>query len=118
MSRKSRKSLEDSLASQFVYGGKPEPSVKEHQPVREEIPSTPEPELPSPVELLSSNEQGTGFNLMANLHSPPKEPTVRLTVDLPESMHKKLSILAAKTGKKKVEIVRVLLAEALKEVNE
>lgn len=118
MSRKSRKSLEDSLASQFVYGEKPEPSVKEHQPVREERPPTPEPESPLPVEVLSSNEQGTGFSLMANLQNPPKEPTVRLTVDLPESMHKKLSILAAKTGKKKVEIVRVLLAEALKEVNE
>jgi predicted DNA-binding protein len=48
----------------------------------------------------------------------PKEPTIRLTVDLPESMHRKLSVLAAKTSKKKVEIIRFLLDEALKDVEE
>ena len=41
-----------------------------------------------------------------------KEPTVRLTVDLPQSMHRKLSILCAQTGKKKADIVRVLLNDA------
>ena len=49
---------------------------------------------------------------------PKKEATVRLTVDLPESMHRKLSLLAAKTSKKKVEIVRLLLDEALADVEE
>jgi predicted DNA-binding protein len=33
-------------------------------------------------------------------------------------MHRKLSLLAAKTGKKKAEIVRVLLDEALREVSD
>ncbi len=49
---------------------------------------------------------------------PKKEATVRLTVDLPESMHRKLSLLAAKTSKKKVEIVRLLLDEALADFEE
>lgn len=47
-----------------------------------------------------------------------KETTVRMSVDLTTSVHRKLSILAAKTGKKKVEIIRELLDEALKNVNE
>lgn len=47
-----------------------------------------------------------------------KELTVRFTVDLTESMHRKLSILAARTGKKKADIVRMLLDEALQEVIE
>ena len=47
-----------------------------------------------------------------------KEPTIRFTVDLTETMHRKLSILAARTGKKKAEIVRMLLGEALQELNE
>jgi hypothetical protein len=69
-------------------------------------------------DVSKPTKQGTIFNLMANLQIPPKEPTIRLTVDLPESMHRKLSILAAQTGRKKAEIVRLLLDEALKEVKE
>jgi hypothetical protein len=44
-------------------------------------------------------------------------PTVRLTVDLPQSTHKKLSILCANTGMKKIEVVRMLLNDALKDTN-
>jgi predicted DNA-binding protein len=33
-------------------------------------------------------------------------------------MHRKLSMLAARTGRKKAEIVRILLDEALQEVKE
>ncbi|MBH8565902.1 GIY-YIG nuclease family protein [Nostoc sp. CENA67] len=43
---------------------------------------------------------------------------IRLTVDLPESMHRKLSVLAAKTGRKKAEIIRLLLDEAFQDVEE
>lgn len=35
-----------------------------------------------------------------------------------QSMHRKLSVLAAKTSRKKVEIVRLLLDEALKDIEE
>jgi predicted DNA-binding protein len=50
--------------------------------------------------------------------SSEKEATIRLTVDLPESMHRKLSLLSARSGRKKAEIVRMLLDEALQEVEE
>jgi predicted DNA-binding protein len=49
---------------------------------------------------------------------PEKEPTVRLTVDLAASMHRKLSMLAAQTGRRKVDIVRVLLEDALKDISQ
>ncbi|WP_199295302.1 CopG family transcriptional regulator [Trichocoleus sp. FACHB-832] len=52
------------------------------------------------------------------LETAPKEATVRFTIDLSESMHRKLSILAAKTGRKKAEIVRMLLDEALQDVDQ
>jgi predicted DNA-binding protein len=55
---------------------------------------------------------------MDRFQTPPKEATIRFTVDLPASMHRRLSILAARTGKKKAEIVRVLLKEALEKVND
>lgn len=42
-----------------------------------------------------------------------REATKRFTVDLPESMHRKLSILSAKTGRSKADIVRTLLDEIL-----
>lgn len=54
---------------------------------------------------------------MSQLQIPPKEQSVRFTVDLLESQHRKLSILAAKTGRRKAEIVRLLLDEALKDVD-
>lgn len=101
--KKQRKSLDDALAEQFVYGG-----VETTQQV-EPIPET---------NLQSSTDQPPKATLMEKLTSEPKERTVRLTVDLSESQHKKLSMLAAKTGRKKADIVRYLLDEALKEANE
>lgn len=53
---------------------------------------------------------------MDKFQLPPKEATVRFTVDLPVLMYRKLSLLATKTGKKKADIVRVLLDETLKDV--
>ncbi len=50
--------------------------------------------------------------------SSPKEATVRFTVDVPDSMHRKLSILAAKTGRTKADIVRVLLNDVLKYIED
>ncbi len=37
-------------------------------------------------------------------------------MDMPESVHRKLSMLAGRTGRKKVDIVRMLLEDGLKEV--
>jgi hypothetical protein len=39
---------------------------------------------------------------MSKLRAPDKEPTVRFTMDMSESLHRKLSVLAAKTERKKV----------------
>jgi predicted DNA-binding protein len=47
-----------------------------------------------------------------------RERMIRFTADLPESLHRKLTMLAAKSGKKKVEIVRAILEEVLKDVDE
>jgi predicted DNA-binding protein len=54
---------------------------------------------------------------MSKLQAPNKEVTVRFTVDMSESLHRKLSMLAARTGRKKVDIVRMLLEEGLSDVD-
>ena len=67
--------------------------------------------------LLGATEKTPNeSSLIDKFQTPPKEATVRFTVDLPASMHRKLSLLAARTGKKKAEIVRVLLNEVLKDI--
>ena len=122
MTAKKRKPLDDALAHEFVYG---ESALRENLPNQEivdsDVQSETQPILEqqpiSPVSPIST-PQPAKFNLMSQLQQPSKEPTIRLTVDLPESMHRKLSVLAAKTSRKKVEIVRLLLDEALKGVEE
>jgi macrodomain Ter protein organizer (MatP/YcbG family) len=52
-------------------------------------------------------------SLIERLQIKPKEGTKRFTIDLRESVHRKLSILAAKTGRTKADIVRMLLDDAL-----
>lgn len=101
--KKPRKPLDDALARQFVYGNGTQVT---------------EPESKEPQEQLVIDEKRKESDLMSKLQVPSKEPTVRFTVDLTEPMHRKLSILAAKTGRKKAEIVRLLLDEALKDVEE
>ncbi len=60
----------------------------------------------------------TAANFIDSIPVVTKEATVRFTVDLPESMHRELSILAAKRGVSKADIVRLLLDDALKDVDE
>ena len=74
-------------------------------------PLLPEVSAPEPVSIQSKEP-----SLMSKLQAPDKEATVRFTVDMSESLHRKLSMLAARTGRKKVDIVRMLLEEGLKEV--
>jgi hypothetical protein len=71
----------------------------------------PEVSVLDPVPIQSKEP-----SLMSKLQAPDKEATVRFTVDMSESLHRKLSMLAAKTGRKKVDIVRMLLEDGLKEV--
>lgn len=49
---------------------------------------------------------------------PAKETVIRFTVDMPESLHRKLSLLAARTGQKKAAIVREMLEEWLRDVED
>ncbi|MBW4558705.1 MAG: CopG family transcriptional regulator [Trichormus sp. ATA11-4-KO1] len=114
MTSKKRKPLDDALAREFVYGQQEQP-VSETQP---EPPEEPQPE-PQPTKKSTSTQKLTKPNIMSQLQQTnSKEPTIRLTVDLSESMHRKLSVLAAKTNRKKAEIVRFLLDEALKDIDD
>ena len=131
MNRKKRKSLDDSLASEFVFGGD---RVEETAPVPEDIESESEPPSEDkPEETVISKPELTSItpmpqkpakktnkqsSLMQKLQLEAKEPTKRFTIDLRESVHRKLSILAAKTGRSKADIVRMLLNDALENFNE
>lgn len=122
MTGKKRKPLNDVLAHEFVYG---ESALRESLPNQETVDSDTQSETQPileqqpilPVSPISA-PQPAKFNLMSQLQQPSKEPTIRLTVDLSESTHRKLSVLAARTNRKKVEIIRLLLDEALKEVED
>jgi hypothetical protein len=59
----------------------------------------------------------TAANFIDSIPVVTKEATVRFTVDLPESMHRDLSILAAKRGVSKADLVRMLLNDALENIN-
>jgi len=132
MSTKKRKPL-GSAMEEFVFGSQeaaapptapeaaspaptPTASLKPETPPTPEAalpvltPSQPEGSAPEPV-LAPSKES----SLTHRLQAPDKEPTVRFTVDMSESLHRKLSMLAARTGRKKVDIVRMLLEDGLKE---
>ncbi|MBD6620418.1 ribbon-helix-helix protein, CopG family [Komarekiella sp. 'clone 1'] len=49
--------------------------------------------------------------------SPRKEKPIRVSLDLSPDMHKKLTNLANRTGRKKSEILRILLEQAFDEIN-
>ncbi|KAI9129291.1 CopG family transcriptional regulator [Acaryochloris sp. CCMEE 5410] len=103
---KTRKTLDDSLAQAFVFG---------------ENTSTTDIDLDVPQENIDPDTVNEAIsqrkNIVDKFQDEPKERTIRFTADLPESLHKKLSMLAARTGKKKVDIVRLLLAEALEDID-
>ncbi|WP_333323508.1 hypothetical protein [Microcoleus sp. AT9b-C3] len=61
---------------------------------------TPKPEVPAPDPVPIQSKEPS---LMSKLQAPDKEATVRFTVDMSETLHRKLSMLAAKTGRKKVD---------------
>ena len=122
--KKPRKSLDDALANEFVFGSTPTPPEIE-QPQVDNVAET----ISAPTENNSSvvtqaietitPSPEPQPSIMSQLQqAPPKEATIRLTVDLTESMHRKLSMWAAKTGRKKSELVRFLIDQALKEVDE
>jgi len=127
MSTKKRKPL-GSAMEEFVFGTKeaaspptppelvspaptPTASLTPEAAFPVATPPQPEASTPEPVPIQSKEP-----SLMSKLQAPDKEATVRFTVDMSETLHRKLSMLAAKTGRKKVDIVRMLLEEGLNEV--
>jgi len=138
MSTKKRKPL-GSAMEEFVFGTKeaaspptppevvsPAPTPTASLTPETALSATPPPEevlvtATSPQPAVSAPEtvsiQSKEPSLMSKLQAPDKEATVRFTVDMSETLHRKLSMLAAKTGRKKVDIVRMLLEDGLKEVD-
>lgn len=112
--KKSRKSLDDILAQQFIYGDR----LQELERGLSPKPTSSEPliEPKAEVPLGATEEIPSEQPLTDKFQTPAKEATIRLTVDLPASMHRRLSLLAARTGKRKAEIIRLLLDEVLKDV--
>jgi type IV secretory pathway VirB10-like protein len=78
------------------------------------VATPPQPEVLAPEQVSIQSKEPS---LMSKLQAPDKEATVRFTVDMSESLHRKLSMLAARTGRKKVDIVRMLLEDGLKETD-
>lgn len=116
-----RKPLGDALAQSFVYGqGEATPNVTSSNSSPSEDAtagnSPPQSQGNPPKPTLNTQEP----SLMERLLAPPeqKEPTKRFTIDLPESIHRKLSIVAARSGRKKADIIRVLLDDLLKDFQE
>lgn len=116
--KRNRKSLDDALAQQFIYGEKQQESPQESvpEPVVSPAPSaSPLPKTSKRTVAKTAQKSPNNSRLMEKLTLPPKEATVRFTVDLSESLHQRLSLLAATTGMKKADIVRLLLNDALED---
>ena len=130
MTAKKRKPL-DSALEEFVFGTKEAAPISAQPEVVPPAatasltpetlkaalpaPTASESEAPAPEFIAVQSKEGS---LTHRLLAPDKEATVRFTVDMSESLHRKLSMLAAKTRRKKVDIVRMLLEDGLKEVEE
>jgi hypothetical protein len=123
--KKPRKTLGDSLAKNFVYGENSPPPITHNLDITsstqkmasEEIATeqTKSQRADAARSESSYKKESIALKLMM---TTPREATVRLTVDLPESMHRQLSYLAVKSGKKKAEIVRALIDELLQSLDE
>lgn len=118
MNRKKRKPLDDALAEDFVYGeSKPTDESPEEEQIESEAEASTVESQPNNI-LPITTKPDKELSLMDKLKVESKEATKRFTVDLAESMHRKLSILSAKTGRSKADIVRMVLEDVLKDVNE
>ena len=116
MNRRKRKPLDDALASDFVYGtDEPEDKSPEVEKEIGQPPAPPKSDKSAPPTTAKQNKESS---LMDKLQVQPKEATKRFTVDLPESMHRKLSILSAKSGRTKADIIRMVLDDVLADVEE
>ncbi len=105
----------------FVFGGDQPRTETEAVPTPEvEAVTTTEEESTSiaPMPKKPVDKPSKELSLMEKLQVEAKEGTKRFTIDLRESVHRKLSILAAKTGRSKADIIRMVLDDVLKDVEE
>ena len=67
------------------------------------------------TEAIAEISNDIGSNLKQELFGDrkSKESSIRFTVDIPESLNKRLSQLSVDTGKPKTELVRTILDRAL-----
>ncbi|MEM8718217.1 MAG: hypothetical protein AAGE84_02755 [Cyanobacteria bacterium P01_G01_bin.39] len=63
-------------------------------------------------------KQNKESSLMDKLQIEAQEGTKRFTIDLRESAHRKLSILSVRIGRSKADIIRMVLNDALADVEE
>lgn len=120
---KKRKSLDDSLANSFVFGGdksETEEVVTEETTAEiEEVKAIESASTPSALITPKSDVKlSASSSLMDKLQVEAKEGTKRFTIDLRESVHRKLSILSARTGRSKADIIRMVLDDVLADVEE
>ncbi len=69
---------------------------------------------PSP---LPKQEKKTAMQQLIDKQAE-KEPTVRITIDIPKSLHRRLSMFCAQNQTKKATVVRALLDEALQDIED
>lgn len=78
-------------------------------------------EAPQQVDTEAINQisNDIGSNLKRELFGDRarKESSIRFTVDIPESLNKRLAQLSVDTGKPKTELVRTILDKALNSLN-
>ena len=76
--------------------------------------STPAESKPMP-RATRTTKASKPSDLMSLILEPvePKEASIRFTADLPADLHKRLTLAAAQSGKRKVDIVRELLDAVL-----
>ena len=118
---KKRKPLDDSLASEFVFGGDKPPEGAAPTPdveAEEEVTAESESTSITPMSPKPSDKSNKKSSLMDRLKVEAKEGTKRFTIDLRESVHRKLSILSARTGRSKADIIRMVLDDVLQDVEE
>lgn len=94
---KPRKKL-DETAAKFIFGEKAQPE--------------PEPTEPPAPELKPKSE------LLEKLTKQPEERVkpIRVSLDLDPETHKRLTALAKRLGRRKSEVLRILVDQALNEI--
>lgn len=125
MSKKQRRSLDNDDAMSFVWGSDAAETttsvdstqVEPEDTAPEQPPESPKQKTAKRITRTSTPKPKSSA-MSRILETEEKEATVRLTVDMPKSMHQKLTMLSARSGKKKAEIVRLLLDEALADVSD